>query len=131
VPGDRIVGIVTTGHGVTVHTIDCEALEVFDNEAPERWLDLTWDVGADVGVRQMYVARLNVSVVNKPGSLGDLSVVIGKNGGNISNLKITHREADFFDMVIDIEVPDVKHLNATAAALRATPSVNTVRRPHG
>ena len=43
-PGDRIVGIVTTGKGVTIHTIDCETLESFA-DAPERWLDVAWDVG--------------------------------------------------------------------------------------
>ena len=41
-PGDRIVGIVTTGKGVTIHTIDCETLESFA-DAPERWLDVAWD----------------------------------------------------------------------------------------
>ncbi len=41
-PGDRIVGIVTTGKGVTIHTIDCETLESFA-ETPERWLDVAWD----------------------------------------------------------------------------------------
>ena len=40
-PGDRIVGIVTTGKGVTIHTIDCETLESFADE-PERWLDVAW-----------------------------------------------------------------------------------------
>ena len=40
-PGDRIVGIVTTGKGVTIHTIDCETLESFA-ETPERWLDVAW-----------------------------------------------------------------------------------------
>ena len=41
-PGDRIVGIVTTGKGVTIHTIDCETLESFA-DTPERWLDVAWD----------------------------------------------------------------------------------------
>ena len=41
-PGDRIVGIVTTGKGVTIHTIDCETLEAFQ-EAPERWIDVAWE----------------------------------------------------------------------------------------
>ena len=45
-PGDRIVGIVTTGKGVTIHTIDCDTLESF-SDAPERWLDVAWDAGAD------------------------------------------------------------------------------------
>ena len=49
-PGDRIVGIVTTGKGVTIHTIDCDTLESFA-ETPERWLDVAWS--SDEATRSM------------------------------------------------------------------------------
>ncbi len=125
IPGDRIVGIVTTGKGVTIHTIDCETLESF-HESPERWIDVSWDPDAD-GLDDT-VGRLSVVVSNEPGALGTLSTVIGKNGGNITNLKITNRTPDFFDMLIDIDVRDVKHLTNIMAALRATPVINSVER---
>jgi GTP pyrophosphokinase len=54
--------------------------------------------------------------------------VIGKNQGNISNLKITNRSIDFFEMLIDVEVTDVKHLTNIIAALRATPVITSVER---
>jgi guanosine-3',5'-bis(diphosphate) 3'-pyrophosphohydrolase len=127
-PGDRIVGIVTTGKGVTIHTIDCETLESF-TETPERWIDVSWDAGADNP--EEYVGRINVIIANEPGSLGTLSTVIGKNGGNITNLKITNRNRDFFEMLIDIDVKDVKHLTNIIAALRATPVINSVDRARG
>ena len=126
-PGDRIVGIVTTGKGVTIHTIDCEKLAQYQEE-PERWLDVAWDTN---GAEQAHVARVNVTVVNSPGALGDLSTLIAKNGGNISNLKIVDRQIDFFDMLIDIEVKDVKHLADIIAAMRASTAVNTVDRARG
>jgi guanosine-3',5'-bis(diphosphate) 3'-pyrophosphohydrolase len=122
-PGDRIVGIVTTGKGVTIHTIDCDMLEQYA-DTPERWLDLSWnqeDIDHQVG-------RITLVVSNEPGSLGNLSTVIAKNQGNISNLKITNRNADFFEMMVDIEVRDVKHLTNIMAALRATPAINSVER---
>ena len=100
-PGDRIVGIVTSGKGINVHTIDCEMLESF-SDLPERWLDLSWEVAENL--LTVYVGRITLSVPNVPGSLGDLSTIIAKNGGNISNLKIANRSEDFFDMVIDIAV---------------------------
>jgi GTP diphosphokinase / guanosine-3',5'-bis(diphosphate) 3'-diphosphatase len=126
-PGDRIVGIVTTGKGVAIHTIDCETLQSFA-DTPERWLDVSWDNGAgETG----HVGRINVVVNNEPGSLGSLSSIIGKNDGNISNLKITNRSQDFFEMLIDIEVRDVKHLTNIIAALRATSVINSVRRARG
>jgi GTP diphosphokinase / guanosine-3',5'-bis(diphosphate) 3'-diphosphatase len=57
--------------------------------------------------------------------------VIGKNGGNISNLKITNRSLDFFEILVDIEVESVRHLTTIIAALRATPVINSVDRARG
>ncbi len=127
-PGDRIVGIVVTGKGVTIHTIDCDVLEQFADE-PERWLDVAWDM--DTVDTEGHVGRLSVVLANEAGSLGSLSTVVGKNLGNILNLKITNRSTDFFEMMIDIEVKDVKHLINIIAALRATPEINSVERTRG
>jgi GTP pyrophosphokinase len=125
-PGDRIVGIITTGKGVTIHTIDCATLESF-SDSPERWIDVGWD-SVKEGTPGIYTGRLKVTVANQPGSLSKLSTVIARHEGNISNLRIVNRSMDFFDMVIDVEVNDVKHLANITAALRATPAINAVER---
>ena len=52
-PGDRIVGIITTGKGVTIHTIDCATLESF-SESPERWIDVGWDSVSEGAARHLY-----------------------------------------------------------------------------
>ena len=127
-PGDRIVGIVVPGRGALIHTIDCDALSEL-GEQPERWIDLSWDAGS--GGQELKVGRIRVVVANEPGSLGSLSTVIARNEGNISNLKIVNRTAQFWEMTIDIEVRNVKHLTNVIAALRATPSINAVERVRG
>ncbi len=127
-PGDRVVGIVTTGKGVTIHTIDCDTLEQYA-DTPERWLDVAWNM--DSAAAEGHVGRISVVLTNETGSLGSVSTVIGKNMGNILNLKITNRSTDFFEMMIDIEVKDVKHLTNIIAALRATPVINSVERARG
>jgi len=127
-PGDRIVGIVTTGKGVKIHTIDCETLESFA-ESPERWLDVSWNLGPEGD--GSHVGRLHVVLANGPGNLGSMSTVIGRANGNISNLKITSRSVDFFELMVDVEVSDVRHLTNIIAALRATPVVNSVERARG
>jgi guanosine-3',5'-bis(diphosphate) 3'-pyrophosphohydrolase len=127
-PGDRIVGIVTTGKGVTIHTIDCETLETFA-DTPERWIDVSWGEGPDAP--EAHVGRLDVTISNEPGALAALTTVIGKNGGNITNLKITTRDLDFWDMLLDVYVNDTRHLNNIIAALRATPQIATVDRARG
>ncbi|MAF48850.1 MAG: bifunctional (p)ppGpp synthetase/guanosine-3',5'-bis(diphosphate) 3'-pyrophosphohydrolase [Rhodospirillales bacterium] len=126
-PGDRIVGIVTKGRGVTIHTIDCETLEEFA-DMPERWIDVSWDQEA---IDDYHVGRVELVVTNETGSLGELSTVIARNDGNISNLKITNRTPEFFDIMIDIQVRDVKHLTNIIAALRASPVINSVERARG
>ncbi|MBT4739799.1 MAG: bifunctional (p)ppGpp synthetase/guanosine-3',5'-bis(diphosphate) 3'-pyrophosphohydrolase [Rhodospirillaceae bacterium] len=126
-PGDRIVGILKAGKGVDVHTIDCESLIELAEE-PENWLDIVWD---NKKTGDMLLGRVNLTVLNEPGSLGALSTVIAQNQGNISNLKIVGRSNDFFEMDLDIEVTSVKHLTNIIAALRASPAINSVERARG
>ena len=127
-PGDRIVGIVTTGKGVTIHTIDCDTLETFA-DTPERWIDVSWGDGPETP--ESHVGRLSVTFINEPGGLGSVSTIIGRNGGNIVNLKITNRSMDFWDILVDVYVKDTKHLNNVIAALRATPEISSVDRTKG
>jgi GTP pyrophosphokinase/guanosine-3',5'-bis(diphosphate) 3'-pyrophosphohydrolase len=68
---------------------------------------------------------------NAPGVLGQVATVIGEAGGNILNLALQHRQQDFFDIDLDIEVSDLKHATAIIAALRANPSIDTVERAKG
>lgn len=127
-PGDRIVGIVSTGRGVTIHTIDCETLEQFA-EVPERWLDVSWDQENQEAA--MPVGRIQVIVANEPGALSSITSTIASNSGNITNLRIANRSQDFFEMLIDIQVQDVRHLTNIIAALRADPVISSVERSTG
>lgn len=127
-PGDRIVGIVTTGKGVTIHTIDCETLETFA-DTPERWLDVSWGEGPDSP--EAHVGRIKVTFQNEPGAIASMSTVIAKNGGDIVNLKVTSRSVDFWDLMVDVYVGDIRHLNNIIAALRATPLMTSVERARG
>jgi GTP pyrophosphokinase len=127
-PGDAIVGIVSTGRGVTIHTQDCETLESF-RETPERWVDVGW--GEGYGKEASMVGRLSVIITNQPNSLGALTTIIGKCNGNILNFKITNRSADFFDILVDVEVKDTAHLMNIIASLRANTAINSVERTKG
>jgi len=127
-PGDRIVGIVATGRGVTVHTMDCDTLENFA-DTPERWLDVSWGEGKDAP--ETHVGRITMTISNESGALGTLSNIVSTNEGNITNLKITNRSLDFWDMYIDVYVEDVSHLANIVAALRACPEIAEVERSKG
>jgi len=127
-PGDRIVGISAAGRGVTIHTIDCDTLSQFTDQT-DRWVDVSWE--SDAEGAGLTIGRIALVVANEPGSLGALSTVIAKNEGNITNLKIVNRTPQFWEMVIDVEVRNVKHLTNVIAALRATPAINAAERARG
>ncbi len=123
-PGDRIVGIVTTGKGVAIHTIDCKLLEKYADE-PERWLDVSW---GDAATDAPHIGRLKVMLNNEPGALAELSNLVARNNGNIANLNIVYRTISYFEILVDIEVKDLKHLTDIIAAMKASKVISYVSR---
>jgi (p)ppGpp synthase/HD superfamily hydrolase len=128
VPGDRIVGIVSPGQGITIYPIQSPALKDFEEE-PERWLDVRWDV--DDSTPQRFPARIRVDNVNEPGSLAKVATVIAEHDGNIDNISMSRRSQDFTELTIDLEVYDLKHLSGIIAQLRAKDVVARVERVNG
>ena len=128
VPGDRIVGIVTPGEGITIYPIQAPALKDFEEE-PERWLDVRWDI--EDSAPQRFPARIKVENVNEPGALAQIATVIAEHDGNIDNISMQRRSPDFTETTIDLEVYDLKHLSAILAQLRAKAVVAKVERVNG
>ncbi|TYO62386.1 bifunctional (p)ppGpp synthetase/guanosine-3',5'-bis(diphosphate) 3'-pyrophosphohydrolase [Bradyrhizobium hipponense] len=128
VPGDRIVGIVTPGEGITIYPIQSPALKDFEEE-PERWLDVRWDI--EDSMPQRFPARIKVENVNEPGALAQIATVIAEHDGNIDNISMQRRSPDFTETTIDLEVYDLKHLSAILAQLRAKAVVARVERVNG
>ncbi len=126
--GDSIVGIVTAGIGVAVHTLDCDTLTSYQ-DTPDRWLNISWDNQSSL--ETISNARIVVVLFNKPGSLGKVTTVIAKNNGNISNILFSVRKPDFFEIIIDIEVRDANHLQNIIAALRMEKEVSSLERLKG
>jgi (p)ppGpp synthase/HD superfamily hydrolase len=116
VPGDRIVGILTPGEGITIFPIQSSSLKDFEDK-PERWLDLRWDV--EERTPQRFPARIVLQTVNEPGSLAQVAQIIAEHDGNIDNIGMERSSPDFTAVTIDLEVFDIKHLNSIIAQLRA------------
>jgi len=127
IPGERIVGIVEQGRGVMLHTIDCEELAEIEDQA-ERWIDLRWPEGPQT---VEHLAMVDVTMVNDAGVLGRLCTLVGEQKANIVDIMVTERKPDFYRMVIDIEVRDVKHLHNVQTALEADSDVSQVSRVRG
>ena len=69
--------------------------------------------------------------MNEPGSLAQIAQVIGERDGNIDNIKMMRRAADYTDMLIDLEVRDVKHLNDILGIVRGRSVVSKADRVIG
>jgi len=128
IQGDKIVGIVTAGLGVSIHTVDCNTLDSY-SDSPERWLDISWE--SDNENEGLHTSRIKIVLTNKAGSLGKVTTAIAKNNGNISNIHFTSRKIDFFEIIIDIEVRDNNHLNNIMAALRLLSEISSLERVKG
>lgn len=124
-PGERIVALREPKIGFRLHAIDCPALASFE-DAPERWLDVTWAPDAAAAAR--HVATLELTIANEPGSLGQTCAAVGQFGANIDDLTFVDRKPDYFRLKIDVEVRDVRHLSHLITALDAQSVVAEVRR---
>src|SRR5674476_1208155 len=120
--------LLTPGEGITIYPIQSAALSKFEDK-PERWLDLRWD--AEESTPQRFPARIAVQSVNEPGSLAQIAQVIAEHDGNIDNIRMTRRAPDFTDVLIDLEVYDLKHLTDIIAQLRAKAVVAKAERVNG
>src|ERR1700730_8755832 len=128
VPGDRIVGILTAGEGITIYPIQSPALKEFEDQ-PERWLDVRWDV--DEKTPQRFPAQLTVQSVNEPGSLAQIAQVIAEHDGNIDNIRMSRQSPDFTEVTIDLEVYNLKHLTSIISQLRAKKVIAAAERVNG
>src|SRR5579871_1761405 len=104
VPGDDIVGIITTGKGVTIHGRDCPTLTGFA-ATPERFIEVDWNQEALLNQRHdgralHHTARLSIIGANEPSALANLTNAIAKQDGAVASLKIVNRQADFIEALV-------------------------------
>ncbi len=124
-PGDRIIGIREPDKGIVVHAIFCGNIAKYDDR-PDLWVDLKWNELAQSGVRA--VGRISVNAVDKRGVMAQQCSVVAQAGGNILGVRTRDRYGDFQELVFDIEVEDLRHLEQIKAALRSLAVVERVER---
>lgn len=125
VPGERIVGILEPGRGITVYPIQSPQLTKFDDE-PHRWIDIRWDI--DESDRTRFPARIQLTAINAPGTLAEITAVVADNDTNIQSMATSRVASDFSDMSFELQVWDIKHLNQLLSRLKALDSVSSIER---
>jgi GTP pyrophosphokinase len=126
IPGDPIAGIINTGTGVTIHNQTCKNLKNLVL-TPQRVLDVCWKSDEEIG-DDLYASRIRVIVENKSGSLADVSSIIAKKKVNITNIKTSNRSVDYFELMVDVEVRSVDHLEEIISSLRVSKKIAEVER---
>ena len=127
VPGERIVGI-RGPEGITIYPIHSPALADYNDE-PDRWLDVRWDL--EKAGAALYSSQIVITVLNEPGALGVVATTIGEYGANIDAVSSSASGADFSDLLIDLQVRSIQHLNAILSELRGKSIVHKVERLSG
>jgi GTP pyrophosphokinase len=126
VPGDRIVGVLSEGGGIRIFQIHSPKLKEFEHE---KWIDVTWDIDPDKPER--FPAKIAVAALNEPGTLAQIAQVIGEADGNIDNVRMVRRAADFTEIQIELEVWDLDHLTQIISGLKGKAVVSSVERVFG
>jgi len=124
-PGDPIVGILTSDVGLMVYPLNAPQLADFE-EQPERWVAMRWDIAENEDCR--FASRLSITVNNQPGSLGAVAQTIADFDANITNLGVYNRDDNFYDLIFDIQARDVNHVQEIIDALKGARSVAAIRR---
>ena len=124
-PGDRIVGILTPGEGVTVYPIQAEALQQFEDSA-DQWIDLRWDIDPDNPER--FPSKIRVVAVNAPGTLAEISEIMAASDANIATILLSQPDPGLAQMIFGVEVWDLNHLNRVVRELRSLGVVSEVER---
>jgi GTP diphosphokinase / guanosine-3',5'-bis(diphosphate) 3'-diphosphatase len=121
--GEKIVGYITRGKGVSVHSSTCSNVLnlLYD---PDRRIEVEWDQGSDASP---YTVRLSIHVEDRRGILADVSSKIAGINTNIRNVEATTTESmGRIDMTV--EISDVKHLQKVIKSLRSVEGVLDVER---
>ncbi|MBX7137846.1 MAG: bifunctional (p)ppGpp synthetase/guanosine-3',5'-bis(diphosphate) 3'-pyrophosphohydrolase [Oligoflexia bacterium] len=120
-PGDRIVGFITRGRGVTVHYADCAQALQMD---PLRRVDVVWDSE----VRAPRRVRLTVHSQDQMGLLANMSRAITENGANINSAQIKTTDSSKAINAFELTISDARQLEAITRALEMVPGVIKVER---
>ena len=126
VPGDNIVGFLTTGRGVVVHTFDCPNITEY-RKHPDKWVHVNW---AD-NVRGVFSVNVRVDTENKRGVLANVATAIAEQGSNINNVNVEERDGRISTIRLNIEVKDRVGLAHIIKGIRRVPNVFRVARAKG
>jgi GTP diphosphokinase / guanosine-3',5'-bis(diphosphate) 3'-diphosphatase len=123
IPGDPIVGFVSTGRGIVIHTRNCKNVREFKN-TPERWVDVQWENN----INETFPVDIRVDSANQRGVLATVAATIADEESNIENVSISERDGRYSTMMFTVSVHDRVHLAQIMRKVRALDGVVKISR---
>lgn len=123
IPGDEIMGYLSSGRGVVIHRNNCGNLLQFAKQ-PGKWFAVDWESQID----RDFSVELRVEMSNRPGSLAEVALRIAEAGSNIEQVSVSEDDEDFAEMVFLILVHDRTHLAQVLRGIRHMKNVKRVTR---
>jgi len=126
VPGDKIIGYITRGRGISIHSSNCPNIDELDYDK-ERLVSVEWDVSE----LATYPVKISVSTIDRPGVLANVSASITSSAANISHADISTTEDKKAILNFVIDIRDLSHLQQVIQKIEQINGVIQVRRIMG
>ncbi|MBI4194388.1 MAG: bifunctional (p)ppGpp synthetase/guanosine-3',5'-bis(diphosphate) 3'-pyrophosphohydrolase [Betaproteobacteria bacterium] len=127
IPGDPIIGLISKGQGMLIHTHDCPVIAKARAD-PERQLDVAWDPET----KKLFEVSIKLVVANRRGVLAQVAAEIAEAGSNIQNVSVNPEDdGTYTDMHFTLQVSNRLHLARIMRSLRRIPEVVRVSRVKG
>jgi RelA/SpoT family (p)ppGpp synthetase len=126
IPGDPILGFLSAGRGIVVHTEDCPNVAKF-RKHPEQWIDVRWEPK----IERVFPVSFRVEVRNRRGVLAEVASTISEQDANIDTVNIDDRDGQYTAMQFTVEVRDRVHLASILRRIRALEAVVRIQRMKG
>ena len=124
IPGDAVMGYLSSGHGIVVHRSVCGNLSEFRKQ-PEKWIPINWEKGID----REFSVEIVVEITNKPGVLAEVAASIADTGSNIEQVSLNERQEEEYEVLVFlILVRDRTHLANVIRNIRSMPAVKKITR---
>jgi GTP pyrophosphokinase len=121
VPGERVVGFITRGRGVTIHTVDCQSMV---DEDPNRKVEVEWDSTKGYS----YPVRIRIYSDDKKGLLAEISGSLSSNEANITNARVETTDDRKAIGTFELQIRDLNHLKKVMKSLEKIKGVHRVER---
>ena len=123
IPGDDVMGYLSSGRGVVIHRNCCGNLINFRKQ-PEKWIAVTWEQDIDLE----FSSQIQTDTLNKPGVLAEVAATIADGNSNIEQVEVLGRHEDCSMLSFLLQVRDRKHLAQIMRDVRKMPNVIRVSR---